>query len=122
MVHYKPVSLEDLVDSPVLAGATVRVETLAPCVRLNIVADQPEQLAATEEQIQLHRNLVTQAVKLFGAQHYDHYDFLLTIGDRLGRMGLEHHRSSENAVSEGYFIEWTNSPTPRHLLPPQITP
>ncbi len=120
-VRYKRVNLEVLVDSPVLAGANVRVETLTPGVRLNIVADQPEQLAATEDQIQLHRNLVTQAVKLFGAQHYDHYDFLLTIGDRLGRIGLEHHRSSENAVSEGYFTEWTNSLARRQLLPHEYT-
>ncbi|HXD00970.1 MAG TPA: peptidase M61, partial [Verrucomicrobiae bacterium] len=69
-VRFKQVALDTLVDSPVFAGANVRVETLAPGVRLDIVADEPEQLAATGEQIQLHRNLVTQAVKLFGAQHY----------------------------------------------------
>src|SRR5258708_27766125 len=103
MVHYKPVSLEDLVDSPVLAGANVRVETLASGLRLNIVADQPEQLAATEAHLQFHRNLVTQAVKLFGAQHYDHYDFLLALSARQSGIGLEHHRSSENGVVGGYF-------------------
>jgi predicted metalloprotease with PDZ domain len=120
-IRYQPVSFETLMDSPIFAGANVRVETLAPGVRLNIVADEPEHLAATEEQIQFHRNLVTQALKLFGAQHYDHYDFLLGLSARLGRIGLEHHRSSENATPEGYFIEWKDTVTWRALLPHEYT-
>jgi predicted metalloprotease with PDZ domain len=120
-VHFKQVSFDTLVDSPMFAGANVRVETLAPGVRLDIVADQPEQLAATDEQIQLHRNLVTQAVKLFGAQHYDHYDLLLALSDRQSAIGLEHHRSSENGVTGGYFTEWKDSVTRRDLLPHEYT-
>ncbi len=120
-IHYKQVNLETLVDSPLFAGANVRVETLAPGVRLNIVADQPEQLGATPEQLQFHRNLVTQAVKLYGAQHYDHYDFLLALSDRQSSIGLEHHRSSENGVTGNYFTEWTNSLTRRQLLPHEYT-
>ena len=120
-IHYKTVPFDVLVDSPVFAGANVRVETLAPGVRLNIVADQPEQLAATDEQIQLHRNLVTQAVKLFGAQHYDHYDFLLALSDRQGGIGLEHHRSSENGTSPDYFTKWDDSLSSRQLLPHEYT-
>jgi predicted metalloprotease with PDZ domain len=120
-IHFKQVSFDTLVDSPLFAGANVRTETLAPGVRLNIVADQPEQLAASEAQIQTHRNLVTQAVKLFGAQHYDHYDFLLALSDRQGGIGLEHHRSSENGVPGDYFTEWTNNPTRRQLLPHEYT-
>src|SRR5580658_1888409 len=120
-VHFKQVALDTLVDSPVFAGANVRVETLSPDVRLNIMADQPEQLAATEEQIQFHRNLVAQAVKLFGAQHYDHYDFLLALSDRQGGIGLEHHRSSENGVSGGFFTKWDDNLTSRQLLPHEYT-
>jgi len=120
-IHFKQVSLDTLVDSPVFAGANVRVETLAPGVRLNIVADQPEQLAATEEQLQSHRNLVTQAVKLFGAQHYDHYDFLLALSDRQGGIGLEHHRSSEDGVTGNYFTEWKDNSSRRDLLPHEYT-
>lgn len=120
-IHFKQVALDTLVDSPLFAGANVRVETLAPGVRLDIVADEPEQLAATTEQIQLHRNLVTQAVKLFGAQHYNHYDFLLALSDRQGGIGLEHHRSSENGVEPGYFTDWDNNATDRGLLPHEYT-
>jgi predicted metalloprotease with PDZ domain len=120
-IHFKQVPFDTLVDSPIIAGANVRVETLAPGVRLDIIADQPEQLAATAEQIQLHRNLVTQAVKLFGAQHYDHYDFLLALSDHQSAMGLEHHRSSENGVRGGYFTEWKDNLTARGLLPHEYT-
>jgi predicted metalloprotease with PDZ domain len=120
-VRFKPVTLDTLVDSPVYAGQYFRVETLAPDVRLNMVADEPERLNATEQQIQLHRNLVTQAVKLFGAQHYDHYDFLLSLSSREGMIGLEHHRSSENGVPSGYFTDWTNHTTSRDLLPHEYT-
>jgi predicted metalloprotease with PDZ domain len=120
-VHFKTVPLDVLIDSPIFAGANVRVETLAPGVRLNIVADQPEELAATAEQLQFHRNLVSQAVKLFGAQHYDHYDFLLGVSDRQSGIGLEHHRSSEDGVSGGYFTEWKDNLTARDLLPHEYT-
>lgn len=120
-IRYQTVDFDTLVDSPVFAGANMRVEELAPGVKLHIVADQPEQLAATPEQIQFHRNLVTQAVKLFGAQHYDHYDFLLALSDRQGGIGLEHHRSSENGVGSGYFTKWDDNLTSRQLLPHEYT-
>ena len=120
-LRFKPVPLDTLVDSPLYAGRYFRSEPLAPGVRLDITADQPEQLDATAEQLQAHRNLVTQAVKLFGAQHYDHYDFLLALSSREGRIGLEHHRSSENAVPGGYFSEWSANMPSRMLLPHEYT-
>ncbi len=120
-VAFKPVSFETLVDSPMFAGINFRQETLAPGVRLNIVADTPEELAATPDQIQKHRNLVTQATRLFGAQHYDHYDFLLAITDKMGGIGLEHHRSSENGVTPGYFTKWDEGSGRRNLLPHEYT-
>jgi predicted metalloprotease with PDZ domain len=105
-IHFQKAALDTLVDSPAFAGANVRVETLAPGVQLDLVADRPEQLAATPEELQLHRNLVAQAVKLYGAQHYDHYDLLLALSDRQTGVGLEHHRSSENGVTGKYFTDW----------------
>ena len=74
-----------------------------------MVADTADELDAKPEQIAAHKRLVEQAVKLFGAQHYDHYDFLLTISDNLGGIGLEHHRSSEDGVDPGYFTDWDRS-------------
>ena len=77
----------------------------------------PAELDAKPEMIAAHRRLVEQSVKAFGSQHYDHYNFLLTISDNLGGIGLEHHRSSENGVGRGYFLDWENQLGDRNLLP-----
>ena len=55
--------------------------------------------------------------KLYGARHYNHYEFLLALTDRLGGIGLEHHRSSENSADPGYFTEWDSNAWMRDLLP-----
>ena len=116
-VAFQPVSFETLVDSPLIAGRYFRQEQLSPKVRLNIAADRPEELRATREQIDAHRRLVEQTVKLFGAEHYDRYEFLLWISDRLANAGLEHQRSSENGVGSGYFVRWDEQTGRRNLLP-----
>lgn len=118
---FKPVSLEVLVDSPIFAGRHFTRIDLDPKgrsrVTLNIMADEADQLAAKPEHIAAHRNLVTQADLLFGARHFDHYDFLLALSDRLGGIGLEHHRSSENGTTSRYFTEWDKRFPSRDLLP-----
>jgi predicted metalloprotease with PDZ domain len=120
-VTYPVVDFETLVDSPTIAGRNMRSDVLAPGVRLDIAADRPEQLAATPAQIDAHKRLVEQAVKVFGAQHYDHYDFLLTLSANLGGEGLEHHRSSEDGTQPNYFTEWDSTPAQRNLLPHEFT-
>ena len=87
------------------AGRHYRKEALTDSVDLHLFADQPEDLAATEEQIEIHRELVNQASLLFGGQHYGEYEFLVAISDTIGGIGLEHQSSSENQVDPGYFTE-----------------
>ena len=116
-IDYPVTSYEILMDSPLIAGAHHRRIPLSPDVAIDVIADTPEELAATPAQIDAHKRLVEQAIKLFGAQHYDHYDFLLTISDNLGGSGLEHHRSSEDGVGRGYFTDWDNKLRARNLLP-----
>ncbi|WP_374296031.1 M61 family metallopeptidase [Sphingomonas sp.] len=118
---YDTTNYEVLVDSPLLAGKYGKVWPLSPRVDLNVFADDPKELAATPEQIDAHKRLVDQAVKTFGAQHYDRYEFLLSITDQLGGIGLEHHRSSENGVTPGYFTDWDSGPGRRNLLPHEFT-
>ncbi|KKC26415.1 M61 family metallopeptidase [Sphingomonas sp. SRS2] len=118
---FRPVDFETLVDSPMLAGRHFRQFQLSPKVRLNIAADRPEELAATDSQLLAHRRLVEQGVKLFGGEHYDRYEFLLSISDRLGGIGLEHQRSSENGVASGYFIHWDEQTARHNLLPHEYT-
>ena len=119
--RYQPTNYEILVDSPILAGRYYKEWALTPRVDLNVFADDPAELNATTAQIDAHKRLVDQSVKLFGAQHYDHYEFLLSITDQLGGIGLEHHRSSENGVTPGYFAKWDDGPGARNLLPHEFT-
>ncbi|GLT02293.1 peptidase M61 [Sphingobium jiangsuense] len=116
-VRYDPTDYETLIDSPVFAGRHAKAIDLGNEVKLNMVADNPAELAATPEQIALHRKMVDEALALFGARHFDYYDFLLAITSELGGIGLEHHRSSENAVDPGYFTRWNDGPGDRNLLP-----
>lgn len=110
-------SYEVLVDSPIFAGKYFRKWDLGQNVTLNVVADKSEQLNAKPEQIELHRNLVTEARLAFGANHFDRYEFLLALTDRMGGIGLEHHRSSENQLEPGAFLEWDKYEFDRNLLP-----
>ena len=116
-IDYPVTSYEILTDSPLIAGPYYRQIPLSKDVVLDVIADNSAELAATPEQIAAHRRLVEQAVKLFGAQHYDKYHFLLTISNNLGGIGLEHHRSSEDGVRRGYFTDWDNALRDRNLLP-----
>ncbi|MFM2302334.1 MAG: hypothetical protein RLZZ84_2070 [Pseudomonadota bacterium] len=112
---------EVLIDSPIFAGKYFRKWDLGQKVTLNVVADKPEQLAATPEQIALHRNLVAEARQAFGANHFDHYEFLLALTDRMGGIGLEHHRSSENQLEPSAFTEWDKNEWDRNLLPHEFS-
>lgn len=125
VVHYQPVPLDILVDSPVYAGRYFKTIDLAPGakvpVRLNVVADAPKYLEAKPEHIAQHRELVKQAVKLYGAQHYDHYDFLFSLSKQMGGNGLEHQRSSENGVGTDYFTDWDKKAGSTDLLGHEYT-
>ncbi len=118
---YEATDYETLVDSPVFAGKYTTSVDLGSNVALNIVADSKDELTATPEQIAMHKKLVAEAVSLFGAKHFDHYDFLFAISDEMGGIGLEHHRSSENGVDTGYFTKWADGPGDRNLLPHEFT-
>lgn len=125
-IRFQPVSLETLVDSPLFAGQHVRRVPLDPPgaqrpVELTIVADAPEQLQASEEQVQAHRAMVQQADRLFGARHFARYHFLLALSERQSGIGLEHHESSENGVRPTYFKDWAKRAGGRDLLPHEYT-
>jgi predicted metalloprotease with PDZ domain len=119
--HFKPVSLEELVDSPLIAGRYFREVELAPGqkvpVYLDLVADSAAELAINAAQTDALRNLVKQAYALFGAHHYKHYRFLFTLSDNTGHFGLEHHQSSDDRTWGDYFIEPTSNLAGAHLLP-----
>jgi predicted metalloprotease with PDZ domain len=121
-VHYGATNLETLVDSPLFAGAHLRRVALDAAgssrpVALNIVADEAALLQISDEHLNAHRRLVEQADRLFGARHFQKYDFLLALSDQMSGIGLEHHESSENGVSTRYFKDWSKTAGRRELLP-----
>lgn len=116
-VTWAETDYEALVDSPIFAGAYFRKWDLGRNVSLNVVADKPEQLEAKPEQIAAHRALVEEALLTFGGKAFDKYDFLLALTDRMGGIGLEHHRSSENQLEPNAFVKWADYDWDRGLLP-----
>ncbi len=110
-VDYEDVPYDIFVDSPVYAGRYAKNIDLTPAgskvpVKLGVVADAAKYLEAKPEQVAIHKSLIEQALKLYGAQHYDHYQFLFSLSDQMGGNGLEHQRSSENGVGPDYFTGW----------------
>ncbi len=119
---YAPVSLERLVDSPVVAGAHYKRIELDPPgtprgVALDLFADRDDALKPGAAQVDAHRRLVQQADRLFGSRHFRHHDLMLWQSDELGGEGVEHHESSENGVAAGYFDDWDKGVADRDLLP-----
>ena len=75
-VDYQDVPLDILVDSPVYAGRHAKNIDLTPAgskvpVRLGVVADAAKFLEAKPAQVAIHKAMVEQTLKLFGAQHYE---------------------------------------------------
>jgi len=120
-VGFKPVSFENLVDSPIMGGKYFNRVDLAPGqdtpVHLDIVGDTAASVKATDKQIEAQRSMVVQTNKLFGAHHYGHYDFLLVTSDHTGHFGLEHHQSSDDRLPADFFTDADVHAAAGSLLP-----
>jgi predicted metalloprotease with PDZ domain len=107
--RFQPVSLETLIDSPVLAGRYFRVVPLdggdPPRVEIAIACDGEAGLAMTPDHRSSYERLVRETDALFGVRHFERYRFLLTLSDHTAHFGLEHHASSDNRVPERALID-----------------
>ncbi|MCJ2181512.1 peptidase M61 [Novosphingobium sp. 1949] len=112
---------ERLVDAPIFAGKYAQRWDLGHGVAMDAVADKPGELKIAPEHMQYYRNLVNEAVSLFGARHFDHYDFLLALTDRMGGIGLEHHRSSENQYEPTAWTEWDKMDWDHNVIAHEFT-
>ncbi len=124
-ITFKQTSLNTLVDSPLYAGVNYKRIDLSPTatdkVFLNVFADSADDLKVTPEELQAHKRLAEEADKLYGSHHYDHYDFLLLLSDKVGGIGLEHHQSSEDGMKHKYFTDWPGGILGRDLLGHEYT-
>jgi predicted metalloprotease with PDZ domain len=104
-LSFKPISLDLLVDSPVIAGEYYRAIDLTPPGEpihheIDMVADSEIALDMSPEVQKGMTNLVAESGKLFGARHYRDYHFLLTLSDHVMHFGLEHHESNDSRLPE----------------------
>jgi predicted metalloprotease with PDZ domain len=124
-VQFKETTLNTLIDAPLYAGANFKRVDLSTGpdnpVYLDVFADKPADLEITPEELQYHKNLVSEAQKLFQSRHYDHYDFLFSVSDIVSGKGLEHHQSSEDGSRANYFRNWDAGVGGRALLPHEYT-
>ena len=109
VVHFAPVSLEMLVDSPILAGRFFKEIPIAPEVTpkhfLDLAGDGPEDLNVTADQTNAWSNLVRETGALYKSRHYESYHFLVTLSDSVAHFGLEHHQSSDDRVEARGLID-----------------
>jgi predicted metalloprotease with PDZ domain len=104
-ITFKPVDLNSLVDSPVIAGQYYRAVDVTPPGEpihheIDMVADSAAALEMSPELQKEFTSLVAESGKLFGARHYRDYHFLLTLSDHVAHFGLEHHESNDSRVNE----------------------
>jgi predicted metalloprotease with PDZ domain len=123
--NFETVSLESLVDSPVLAGKYFKEIPLAPEVTpkhyLDIAADGPEELELPPARIENFSRLVRETGALYQSRHYREYHFLVTLSDSVAHFGLEHHESSDDRIPGKTFIENERFVLAADLLPHEFT-
>ena len=115
-VSWAETDYETLVDSPIFAGLHARRWDIGNAVSLDVVADKPELLALPPQRLAAFRAMVEEALIAFGSRHFDHYNFLVALTDRMGGIGLEHHRSSENQLEPKNFVEWDKFDWDRNVV------
>ena len=104
-VSFKPISLDMLVDSPVIAGQYYRAIDITPAGEpihheIDMAADSEAALNMSPENQKEMVNLVAEAGKLFGTRHYRDYHFILALSDYVEHYGLEHHESNDSRLPE----------------------
>ncbi len=124
-IEFQPASLTTVVDSPVLMGANFKTIDLSPGQSpphyLNIAADSPAALEASQDKIDKLINLVKESGSMYGSRHYRDYHFLLTLSDRVAHFGLEHHESSDDRIAEKALTDDTLWRAQGALMPHEMT-
>ncbi|MEO8748530.1 MAG: M61 family peptidase [Rhodanobacter sp.] len=125
VTHFKPLSFNNFIDSPLIAGEYFERIDLAPGdkapVHLDIVGDSAAAVKISDPQIGKFRNLVKQLYALFHSHHFDHYDLLLTVSDHVRGTGLEHHQSSLDMTDADFLTDANAFIASATLMPHEFT-
>ena len=123
--HYAPTTVEQLEDSPVIAGQYFHEFPLAPEIKpahfIDVVSDSPQDSDLRPALLAEISNLVREADALYKSHHYNQYHFLLTLSDIAGGEGLEHGQSSDNGIGEKGFSDAKHQLAESDLLSHEFT-
>lgn len=107
---FATVPLTELVDSPVLFGGRLIATELrtpgAPDHAIVVAADDAKQSTVSPFVKGKLEAMVGEAAAIFGGFPFEHYRFLLTVGDGLGG-AVEHARSTLTMMSSGSLFDAT---------------
>ncbi|MFM8273205.1 MAG: M61 family metallopeptidase [Gemmata sp.] len=119
--RFKPVTLETLIDSPLLAGEHTREVPLGGEPgghRVFLACDSPDGLEVPDATLKSWNKLPAEAAALFGpARPYANYTFLLGLSNHIPRAGIEHHQSSDNRLGELALVRGGERRAAATLLP-----
>jgi predicted metalloprotease with PDZ domain len=123
--RYAATNVEQLQDSPVIAGQYFHEFLLAPEITpkhfIDVVSDDPEDSNLHPAVLVALNNLVREADALYGSHHYNAYHVLLTLSDVAGGEGLEHGQSSDNGIGEKGFADDAHLLAEADLVPHEFT-
>jgi len=123
--EFAATTVEQLEDSPVIAGIYFHEFPLAPEISpkhyIDVVSDQPDDSNLRPELLAEISNLVREASAAYDSHHYNVYHFLLTLSDLAGGEGLEHGQSSDNGVNEKAFASQQSQVGDSDLLSHEFT-
>jgi predicted metalloprotease with PDZ domain len=123
--HFSATTVEQLQDSPIIAGQYFHEFPLAteitPKHYLDVVSDEPADSNLRPEFLGEVSNLVREAQVAYGSHHYNAYHFLLTLSDVAGGEGLEHGQSSDNGVGELAYADARHQRGDADLLAHEFT-
>ena len=108
-ISFQTVSLEQLVDSPLLSGRYFREVALAPEITpqhyLDMVADKPENLEISQTHIDQLSNLIRETGSLFQSRHYNSFHMLVTLSDCISGGAFDHHQSLDNRRPANFLTD-----------------
>ena len=118
---FQTVSVEQLIDSPILTGDHCRQYPLAPEIHpvhtLDVCADKDADLNLPAAFLANMTALVQQATKVFVGHHYNHYDFLVASSPHVLGDSAEHTQSADYIVRSTDTSEPMTSDFLSTLLP-----
>ncbi|WP_263381758.1 M61 family metallopeptidase [Granulicella arctica] len=125
LTDFAATTVEQLEDSPIIAGAYFHEFALAPEITpkhfIDVVSDSPEDSQLRPALLVELNNLVRETGAAYASRHYNAYHFLLTLSDTAGGEGLEHGQSSDNGVGEKGFADESHQLAESDLLAHEFT-